>query len=183
MEDSRIIQMFWDRDPEAIEAATEKYTVYCGSIAANILSSREDVQECLNDAWHSAWGAIPPQRPDDLKAFLGKITRNLAFNRYRYNHAGKRNEQMTQVLDELSQCAPGDPEQELERRELAQALDEFLAALPEKKRSLLLCRYWFGDSVGTIAKNFHMTQGAVTMQLKRLREQLRRYLTERGIGV
>lgn len=181
LEDNAIVQMYWDRNPDAIGETSKKYGAYCTTIASNILESREDVDECVNDTYLGAWNSMPPHRPGVLAAFLGKITRNLAFNRHRYNTAQKRSGNLREVLAELGECVADSPEQVLDARRLGDALNSFLGGLPERKRSILLCRYWYADSVGKIARQFHMTEGAVTMQLKRLREQLRRYLEERGM--
>lgn len=179
MEDSAIIQLYWERSDEAIPATAKKYGRYCAAIAGNILDSREDAEECVNDTYLKAWNAMPPRRPQVLSAFLGAITRNLAFNRYKYNRAGKR---QGAILTELSECVSGisDPEQELDRRELLRAINDFLSNLPEKKRNIFVCRYWYSDSVGDIARRYAMREGAVSMTLNRLRADLRRFLTERG---
>lgn len=186
MEDHKIIQLYWDRDPEAITYTDEKYGNYCTAIAKNILGSMEDAEECVNDTYMNAWNAIPPHRPNVLSAFLGKLTRNLSFNRYKADRARKRGgSQIPAILDELSECVSGkeDVEAEIEYRELVKEMNDFLAALPKKKRSIFICRYWYSDSIADIAKSFGMKEGAVSMTLNRLRMKLRDYLTERGFEV
>lgn len=186
MDDGEILQLYWDRDERALCATAEKYGGYCMSIALNILGSREDAEECVNDAYAGAWNAIPPHRPAVLPAFLGKITRNCSLNRYRDRRAGKRGGgELPAVLDELEECVSGgnSVEQELDRRELLRALQDFLATLPPEKRSIFLCRYWYTDSVADIAARCGMREGAVSMILHRLRARLRIYLTERGFVI
>ena len=183
LEDRVIVQMYWDRNQDAIEQTSKKYGAYCTAIASNILEFREDVEECVNDTYLGAWNSMPPHRPSLLSTFLGKITRNLAFNRHRYNKAQKRSGNLQDVLTELGECVSESPEQMLDARMLGQALNSFLATLPERKRNLLICRYWYADSIGDIARRFFMTEGAVTMQLKRLRQQLRSSLEERGVDL
>ena len=90
MEDEKIVQLYWDRDERAIPETAAKYGGYCTSIAQNILGSAEDAEECVNDTYMSAWNSIPPHRPGNLCTFLGKLTRNLSLNRYRYSTARKR---------------------------------------------------------------------------------------------
>ena len=90
MEDQEIIRLYWDRDEAAIGATDEKYGAYCTAIALNILHRREDAEECVSDTYLRAWNAMPPQRPGRLSVFLGKITRNLSFSRYRVLYARKR---------------------------------------------------------------------------------------------
>ena len=105
MEDSQIIKLYWDRDQAAIPATSQKYGNYCLSIARNILGNSQDAEECVNDTFLNAWNSMPPHRPNMLSTFLGKITRNLSFNRYKYNHAEKRgNGEIQCVLDELAEC-------------------------------------------------------------------------------
>ena len=179
MKDAAIVQLYWDRDEQAIPVTAEKYGAYCHTVAANILQSQEDADECVNDTWLSAWNAMPPHRPGVRSTFLGKLTRNLAINRCRYNNAQKRSSDLREVLFELAECA--DPQLRLEQKELTTALNEFLQTLPKGKRTLFLQRYWYAQPIAQIARQRFMTQGAVTMQLKRLRAQLRRHLEERGI--
>ena len=179
MDDKAIVQLYWDRNQDAIGETARKYGAYCLSVASNILQLREDAEECVNDTYLRAWDSMPPHRPFALAAFLGKITRNLAINRYRYRTAQKRSAELQNILTELDGCVTDGPEQVLDNRQLGEVLNSFLHTLPERKRSLFLCRYWYADSVAVIARRFRMTEGAVTMQLARLRQQLRRYLEER----
>ena len=183
MDDAKIVRLYFDRDERAIPATADKYGNYCTSIAKNILGSHEDAEECVNDTYLSAWNAIPPNRPQILSAFLGKIVRNLAFNRWKYNTAEKRGGgDLPAVLDELDGCVSGrdDVEQACERKALAEAINSFLSALPEKKRNIFICRYWYTDSISDISARFNMSYAAVSMTLNRLRSQLRSYLIERG---
>ncbi|MBQ2865778.1 MAG: sigma-70 family RNA polymerase sigma factor [Clostridia bacterium] len=183
MDDRDIIQLFLARDEQAIPETAKKYGGYCVAIAQNILASRQDVEECLSDAYLQLWSSVPPNIPDDLRAYLGKIVRNLAFNRYRSNVADKRGGgEMPAVLDELSFLVSGkeDVEQAVSRRELADAIDGFLDTLSPAKRAIMVSRYWYSDSVNDIAKRYKMRPGAVSMTLNRLRRKLRDYLTERG---
>ena len=183
MEDQLIVQLYFDRDERAIPATAEKYGSYCMSIAGNILDSREDAEECVNDTYLNAWKSIPPHRPQRLATFLGKITRNLAFNKYKHNTAEKRGgAELPAVLEELAGCVSGreDVESFYARQELVAEINRFLGELPSEKRNIFVCRYWYGDNVGEIASRFRMTCAAVTMCLARLRAQLRDYLSKRG---
>ena len=108
MDDNDIIQLYWDRNEQAIRITSDKYGHYCKAIARNILNNEEDAEECVNDTWLHAWNAMPPHRPSLLSTFLGKITRNLSFDLYRKMHRKKRGEsQMDAVLDELEECVSG----------------------------------------------------------------------------
>ena len=129
MNDNEILQLFWDRDQHAIAVASQKYGGYCASIAKNILKNQQDAEECVNDAYLNAWNAIPPHRPAVLSAFLGKLTRNLAFNAYRRQCAEKRGGgEIALVLEELSDFISADDsvEQAMNRKTLVKEINTFL---------------------------------------------------------
>lgn len=183
MEDARIVQLYWDRDEQAIPATADKYGSYCTSIAKNILGSYEEAEECVNDTYLHAWNSMPPNRPSILSTFLGKITRNLSLNRFKHNTADKRGGgELPVVLDELSELVSGNNgvEQEISRKELVKAIDAFLDTLSPEKRSIFICRYWYADSISRIARRHRLNEGAVSMTLNRLRLRLHNYLLERG---
>ena len=183
MDDAKIVQLYWDRDEQAIPATSDKHGNYCTSIAKNILGNREDAEECVNDTYMNAWNSMPPHRPSILSTFLGKIVRNISFNRYKHNTADKRGGgELPVVLDELSDLVSGkdDVEQEIEHKELVKSIDAFLDTLSPEKRNIFISRYWYTDSVSEIAKRHGMNDGAVSMTLNRLRLKQYNYLLERG---
>lgn len=183
MDDAKIVQLYWDRNEQAIPATADKYGSYCTSIAKNILCNREDAEECVNDTYMNAWNSMPPHRPGVLSAFLGKITRNLSIKRYRHNTADKRGGgQATVVLDEIAEFVSDTDsvEQEMDRRELVKAMNTFLGTLSAEKRGIFLRRYWFFDSISDIASRVGMTENHVSVTLNRLRRKLHNYLLERG---
>lgn len=90
MEDSRIISLFFERSEQAIRELDCKYGGAVRKTAANILDDRQDVEECVNDTYLKVWNSIPPHAPNPLAAYVCRISRNLAINRYHANHAGKR---------------------------------------------------------------------------------------------
>lgn len=183
LDDRSIIQLYWERDEAAICATEEKYGNYCGSIARNILDDAQEAEECVNDTYLHAWNSMPPHRPLILSAFLGRITRNLSFDRLRYSNAIKRGGgKACAVLDELGDCVSGVDwvERELERRELVRVINLFLASLTPKKRQMFVCRYWYCDSVTDIAEKFNIKPGTVSTELRRIRVHMVEYLAERG---
>ena len=183
MDDARIVQLYWDRDEQAIPATADKYGNYCTSIAKNILGNHEDAEECVNDTYMNAWNSMPPHRPSILSTFLGKIVRNLSIKRYKYNTADKRGGgQFPVVLDEISNLVSGtdDVEQELNSKELIKAIDAFLGTLSAEKRGIFIRRYWYFDSIYDIAIRFGMTENNVSVTLNRLRLKLHNYILERG---
>ncbi len=183
MDDQQIVQLYWDRNEQAIPATATKYGAYCTSIARNILGNHEDAEECVNDTYLNAWNSIPPHRPNTLSTFLGKITRNLSFNRYKHNRAEKRGGgQLPLVLDELADCitSTDSVEKEMEQQELTKTINDFLQTLSTNKRNIFICRYWYTDSIADIAVRFKMKESAVAMTLSRTRNKLCNYLIERG---
>lgn len=179
MEDREILSLYLARDEAAITQTAEKYGGYCGSIANNILQNEQDAEECLDDAWLAAWNSIPPQQPENLAAFLGKITRRKAIDRWRRARCQKRGEgSVPAVLDELANCIPaGDsPEQALQHKELSQAIERFLSTLPVTERSVFLCRYWYFDSLASICGSFGFSQSKVKSMLHRTRKKLQQFL-------
>lgn len=183
MEDEAIVRLYWARDEQAIPATAQKYGSYCTAIARNILSSREDAEECVNDTYWRAWNAMPPHRPRNLSTFLGKIVRNLSLNRYSHNTAGKRGGgQTAAVLEEISVFVSDSDsiESAFGRRELLRAIDAFLDSLPAHKRVIFIRRYWYFDAIGDIASRLGMTENHVSVTLSRLRRRLYRDLSERG---
>lgn len=183
MEDSRIVQLYWERDQTAISVTTEKYGRYCQAIARNILGNEEDAEECVNDTYLRAWNSMPPNQPTILSAYLGKITRNLSLNRYRRRTADKRGGGETEaVLEELADCVSGtdDTEEEIFKRELLREIDGFLACQSKEKRGLFVRRYWYMDPIPELAERFHMTENNVSVSLNRIRKNLKNYLAERG---
>ena len=185
MDDGQIIELYHRRDEQAIAESERKYGRICRCIAQNILSIKEDAEECVNDTWYAAWKRMPPDKPQILGAFFGRITRNLSISRWRAYHAKKRYNGMEIMLSELDECIPDqdDVEKAVSRNELAQLLDGWLEALPQEDRTLFIRRYWAGEAVKELAGELGQRPNAVTKRLLRLRESLRKSLEREGISV
>lgn len=183
MEDEQIIDLFFERSEQAIAQLSQKYGGVCRHVAQNILNDRLDAEECVNDTWLAAWNTIPPQRPSPLPAYLCRIVRNLSIKRYRANTAAKRSSGYDAALDELEDCipAPGTVEGAYAARELAAAINGFLAAQSWENRVMFVRRYWFSDSIPDLAGRFGMSRHNVTVRLSRTREKLKQYLEQEGI--
>ena len=183
VEDSEIVRLFLERNEQALTEAIAKYKGYCTKIALNILYSQEEAEECVNDAFLKLWELIPPNKPEMLSTFIGKLTRNLAINRYRQTLTQKRGNGETAVaFEELSAVISDstDIANEAERRELLDEINKFLRKLPEKKRNIFICRYWYCDSVRDIAARFSVSESNVSVILNRTRQKLCEYLRKRG---
>lgn len=183
MKDEKIIELFEKRDDRAVEYCAEKYGRYCHSIAAGILPSREDAEECVNDTWLRVWNSIPPQKPTRFSAFLAKVTRNLALDRYRAISAEKRGGgEAAAVFEELEECLSGGstPEEELSAEELARSVNDFVAALPRREREIFIMRYFYVRPVREIADTCGLTPGNVSVILNRCRKKLKTHLETEG---
>lgn len=184
MEDLQIIELYWNRNEEAIARSEEKYGAYCWSIAQRIVARQEDAEECVSDTWLGAWNAIPPQRPVVLRTFLGRICRNLSINCSIRNTAQKRGGgEVNIALEELKECGGESAEDALETAELSRLIDAFLRTLPEMECSIFLRRYWYLDSIASIAERYHMRSNAVKTRLSRTRGKLKIYLREEGYAL
>jgi len=186
MEDSRIIDLYWARNEAAITETQTKYGTFLGSISRRILSSEEDVEECVNDTYLGAWNAMPPQRPNILSAFLAKITRNLSIKKYRAGKALKRGQGEVPLLyDELAECLSDGRQidEHLMAEELAEVLNRFLAGLKKTERQIFLSRYWYCIPVSEIAKKYGYGESKVKMSLKRTRDRLKEVLAKEDIWV
>ena len=162
MNDAGIIDLYWQRSERAIPETENAYGRYCHTVAYNLLRNAEDAEESVNDTWLAAWNAMPPERPNSLKAFLGRITRNIS--------------------DELSECLPGgsDPARTAENRELLRSIDAFLSLLPERERVIFLGRYFYALTAEEIAARLGMKTAAVKTSLYRTRKRLAQKLEEEG---
>ena len=183
MDDKRIVELYWSRSETAITETASKYGSYLNSISYNILANLEDAQECVNDTYHDAWNSMPPHCPSILSTFLGKITRRISIDRWRKMNAEKRGGgELPLVLDELEECVSGSEcvEYEIEQKELAELINEFLSALPVTERRIFICRYWYMDSVKSIAQRFGFSQSKVASMLHRTRAKLRSVLEKEG---
>ena len=184
MNDQHIIALYFQRDEQAIEKTDQKYGRYCFAIAWNILYSHEDSEECVSDAYLQTWNAIPPQRPLSLKAFVGRLTRNNALNRYEYAHAEKRGGgQLPMCLDELAECVSGKdtPETHADHQHLVTCLNTFLSLLKKEQRIIFVRRYWYESSIQEIAEDLGLSESNVKVTLLRLRRRLKKYLEKEGI--
>ena len=182
MDDRAIVQMFLDRNEDAVSEAKKQYEDYCMYIANNVLRDRLDAEEVFNDALLAAWNSIPPQNPANLKTYLGKLTREIAINRWKKNKRQKRiPSEITQSLDEIAEMVSGgDFEEDLERNELSAEISRFLFSIDETKRNVFIRRYWHYDSIENICQRYGFGKSRVLMMLKRTRDDLARHLKKEG---
>ena len=186
MQDEQIIELYNERNEQAIVETDAKYGKYCMSIAQNILQNMQDSEECVNDTWLQTWNSIPPAHPVDLRTFLGKITRNLSINRFKFRTRAKRGGGQTLLaLDELCEVAApeSDIESHINKQEFARILNAFLWDLPERDANIFIRRYYFVDSVEDIANRYSLSCDNVLKILSRARKKLRQRLEGEGYSV
>ncbi|MCR5808895.1 MAG: sigma-70 family RNA polymerase sigma factor [Clostridiales bacterium] len=183
MDGREIIGLFIAREERAVSEAQQACGAYLKKIALNILGDERDAEECVLDALHAAWNSIPPAEPDDLFAYLSRLTRNRALNLYAASRAQKRGSGGACVpLSELGEIASSseDPVDSVQAEELKAAINGFLSGLPREKRNIFVSRYWYFDEIKDIAKRTGRTENNIAVMLSRLRGKLKKYLNERG---
>lgn len=184
--DKEIIGLYQARSETAIAESNAKYGAYCFAVADNILNSREDSDECVNDTWLHTWNVIPPKCPDKLRLFFAKITRNLSVDRLRKMTSKKRGKgELTLALEELEECVPGkgSVEETVDEKHLSILIDEFLRTVPKRDRQFFLRRYFFTETVSEIASRFDVNENVVSVSLHRTRTKLRSHLEKEGFNV
>lgn len=183
MDDGRIVELYFKRSEKAVEESRNKYGKYCNIIADNILHSKEETEECVNDTWFKAWNSIPPAKPKKLALFLGKITRNIAIDRFRTITAEKRGCGEAELcIEELAECV-GEEDRIIEGLPLRDLLNRFLAELMPREREIFMLRYWYTFSVKEIGERLKMKEGAVKMSLYRSRCTLQVFLADEDYEV
>lgn len=184
MDDKNIVDLYLQRDEMAIKETQVKYGSYCYTISNNILSVHEDAEECVNDTWTFAWNKIPPVIPKSLKAFLGKLVRDISLSRYRANHAQKRYSGMEIMLDELEECIPSefDIQQKLEQQELSDLINDWLESISHVDRVLFVKRYYYGVTVKKLAEIQSCTENQMAQRMLKVRNNLKKYLISKGVS-
>lgn len=184
MDDLMIIELYFARDDQAIKETDIKYGKLCFSIANNILFNDEDSEECVNDTYLSVWNKIPPTRPNNFRAFICKIVRNLSMKKLEFNHALKRTQNVTVSYTELEEILPDThtaPEWEYES--LGKIISDFLRHEKEDARNVFIRKYYFFDSISDIAERYSFTESKVKNMLYHSRNKLRECLKKEGIEV
>ena len=179
MSDEEIISLFFARDEQALVYTEAKYGPYCFALANAILPIREDAEETVSDTYLKAWQTIPPKRPSVLRTFLAKITRNLAFSRWRNLTAQKRGSgALPLVLEELEECVGAG-----EDKELTRTIAAFLDALPKRDANVFLRRYFFLEDASAISARYGLRRDAVNQSLSRTRKKLKAHLIQEGYAL
>lgn len=184
MEDSKIIDLFFARNEDAIRHTDDTYGRRLYHLAENIVKNGQDAEESVSDTYMKAWDTIPPQRPRYFFAYLAKICRNFALKKLDWKNAEKRKAEIVSLTEEMEMCIPDKArDRELESRELSMVLDQFLRTLTPENQMVFLRRYWYADTIAEIAARYGISESAVLMRLNRTRAKLCTYLETEGICV
>lgn len=184
MEDTKIIELYWMRNEDAIAETEAAYGRRLRRLANRILGNSEDAEESVSDTYMKTWETIPPKRPTYFYAFIASICRHLSLHKVDWNQAAKRNAEVVTLTQEMELCIPdASRDRELEAREIGKVLNAFLEDLPQQTRMIFLRRYWHVDTIAEIAQRYGITESKVKMQLSRTRAKLCTYLEQEGIQV
>ena len=185
MTDENIIELFFARSEQGIRELDTKYGKDCHNLSYHIVGSRQDAEECVNDAYLGAWNAIPPERPDPLLSYILKIVRNISLKIYWRKEAAKRSSHYTIALDEIEPYITDSKtvEDEIEAKELARIIGDFLDTLTAENRVIFIRRYWFSDSCKDIAEFVGLSEKNISVRLTRIRQKMKSYLAEREVFV
>ena len=185
MKDDQIIDLFFRRDEEAITITDRCYGAFVRNISMQILQSREDAEECVEDAYLSLWNNIPPEKPRNLKAYLTGIVRNISVSKLRKKCADKRGGDKDLLLSELEDCIPSgnNIDSALDHILTVEVLNRWLEKQKPGNRSLFLCRYWYGFEYRELTERFHATEKQLILRLHRMRKDLKKRLEKEGISV
>lgn len=186
MQDEKIVELYWKRDEAAIEETGKKYEHYLSKIAYNILADLEDSKECVNDTYLKAWNSMPPHKPEVLKTYLGKLTRQRSIDMFRSRNRVKRQGSEYAVsLSELGECVSGgdETEQSVDMHLLAEAIRKFLCSLSPEARNTFIGRYYYMDSMKEVAAYYGMSESKVKSLLHRTRLRLKTYLEQEGFDL
>ena len=180
MEDEKIIELFFTRSENAISELSKKYEKICMTISMNILGNNEDAEECINDTYLGVWNTIPPQKPDNLTAFVCRIARNLSLKKHAYNSAEKRQGNYGVCIDELAECIPSHHtvESEIEFSQLSETVNKFISSLDKTNQFLFVRRYFFSDSYESLANHTGLKEQAIRTRLSRIRSNLKKFLAQ-----
>ena len=177
MDDSKIIELFFARNEDAIKHTDDAYGRRLFHLADNIVHNDQDAEESVNDTYMKAWDTIPPQRPEHFFAYIAKICRNFALKRIDWQKAKKRNAEVVTLTQEMENCIPDTyRHMEADERELGRILDAFLRTLTPENQMVFLRRYWYLDSLAGIADNTGFSGSKVASMLFRLRGRLKKQL-------
>ena len=183
MSDEKIVDLYWQRDEQAIKETDIKYKKFLLSVAMNIVHDMCDSEECLNDTYIGAWNAIPPARPILLQSFLSTIMRRTAINRYNANKRQKRiASEFTVSLSDIEDfiADEGDMQAEFEAKELAKTISNYVRSLPDRQMYIFVSRFYIADPLSTISEELGCSISTVKREINVIKNGLKKQLESEG---
>ncbi len=184
MEDEEIVDLYLQKDQQAIKESSAKYGVKLRQISYNILQNASDAEECENDTYLSAWNSIPPNSPKTfLFSYFAKIVRNLSINLYYKSHTQKRYANIVELTKEMEECipSPNDDVCKITDSELTESISKFLKTLSKEERNIFVARYWYSESVKSVSRQFHISESKTKSMLMRTRQKLKKHFESEGL--
>ena len=185
MTDNEIISLYWVRDERAIKETDVRYGQFCYTLAYNVLHTKEDAEECVNDTYNTAWNSIPPQKPEHFRPWLGKVVRNISIDLWDKLHARKRFAGTEILFDEIAEIVPAaaDVESEADAAQLGRIISRWLEKQSERDRMFFILRYWKGESLKSIAKRHGVKENNLAQKMYTMRQSLKICLEEEGVRI
>ena len=186
VEDEQIIELYWQRNEKAIQETDKKYGQFLYRIAFNILHDRLDCEECQNDTYLDLWKAIPPTRPTVFPAFITKIMRNIALDRYKEKTTKKRiPSQYTLSIEDVKETLHSDEtvDGEYAAEELGKIISDYVRTLSERQRYIFIDRFYLAESVETIAADLSISMPTVYREIERIKLGLKHHLEKNEVYV
>ncbi|MBR2987194.1 MAG: sigma-70 family RNA polymerase sigma factor [Clostridia bacterium] len=184
--DERIIALYFERDERAIEKTDLKYGKYLFTVADTVLHSEEDSKECVNDTYLRVWQAIPPERPQYFRAFLTKIIRGIALNRYSDLKRQKRiPSALCDSFDSIEGWLPEKSEAEAREDALAigEVLNRYLKGITRRRRYIFISRFFYLKPIEAIARALTVSESTVNKEIKAIRRGIEKACKEAGIWI
>lgn len=180
MDDKDIVAMYFERNENAVSETIEQYGAVLTRFAGRFLKDRRDVEECVNETYAKAWNSIPPNRPDNLFAYLAKICRCTAFKIIEKETAQKRSVQLVEFTAEMAECLPDQSNRDGIDDRISELISEYLKTLNKDKCAVFIGRYWYSESIAAISEKTGFSESKVKSMLHRTRQGLKKYLNEKG---
>ena len=184
--DEQIIDMYWQRNPDAIQETDQKYGTLLRNVANNILFDSQDCEKCRNDAYLGIWNAIPSARPVAFPAFIMQIMRRIAIDRYREKSRQKRiPSQLTVSIEELKQSiSSGMPVDEAyEAKEIGRLITEYVEGLSDRQRYIFIDRYYLAEPLEKTAADLSISVRTAYREIEKIKQGLKEYLERNGVYV
>lgn len=185
-EDENIVEMYWQRDPDAIQETDKKYGHLLWTVAYNVLCDVQDCEECQNDVYLDVWNAIPSTRPTSLAAFAVRIMKRIAIDRYKEKSRQKRiPSQLTMSIEDLKKTISSGVtvEEEYDAKEVSQMISDYVWSLNDRQRYIFIDRYYMAEPVEKTAAELQISMQTAYREIVKIKRGLKKHLERNGVYV